>query len=86
MQQGIKVLQQKLAGMIKALTGAKDDVPGDEYEPRSPGMDGSGTAYGGMQQGYGTPYNGGAGAGQGWNAAGGATQYGGTPYGGGGWQ
>jgi len=80
-QQSIKVLQQKLAAVIQELTGDNDaGRGGDDYEPRSPGMngvDGGGTSYG-VNQGYTTPFQapGGASA---WG--GGATPYGATPYG-----
>jgi len=70
-QQGIKVLQQKLAGVIEALAGGDQGANGavDDYAPRSPGREEPG--------GYTTPFNGGA-ASQ-W---GGQTAYGGsnTPY------
>lgn len=93
--EGIKVLQQKLAGLIHALTD--DDSGGDANAgyggPQSPeygGGDGGSAWGGGAGDGYTTPYNtggnqsswGGAGAG------GGTTPYGTTPYGGsgqGGW-
>ena len=74
-QQGIKVLQQKLALLIQELKGeeqANGGVNGDEYSSglRSP----SGTPGFGLDQGYTTPYGGG-----GMSAYGGGT----TPYGGG---
>lgn len=84
-QQGIVVLQRKLASAISALSGAGDDgvaVPGDEedmmggvrspdaYEPPE-GIDGGFTAYA----------NGGSSA---WGASA-ATPYGATPYGAGGY-
>lgn len=70
-QQGIKVLQQKLAGVIQALEGGDANGNQDtDYMPRSPGRDDPGA-------GYTTPFAGGA-ASQ-W---GGQTAYGGanTPY------
>jgi len=81
-QQGIIVMQRKLATVISALTGAGGDgMPGaededimggmrspDAYEPPE-GIDGGGyTAYG-------------AGGQSTWGGAGGATPYGATPYG-----
>ena len=78
-QQGIKVLQQKLAAVLQELTGedanrgALDGVDGFEDGARSP--DGAPDA------GFTTPYN--AGATSAWG--GGATPYGATPYGQGGW-
>lgn len=88
-QQGITVLQRKLAEIISALTGAGDtDRNGatmngigedggrspDAYEPPE-GMDGGYTAY--AANGVG----GAAGGGSVWGGAGGATPYGATPYG-----
>ncbi|KIW06282.1 uncharacterized protein PV09_02753 [Verruconis gallopava] len=74
-QSGIRVLQQKLAEVVGALRG-DGNANGEDYVPRSPGRG---------DQGFTTPYAGGA-ASQ-W---GGATNYGGaiTPFGqagGGGW-
>lgn len=76
-QEGIKVLQQKLATVIQELTGDADGMNGDGYEPRSPDM----TMNGGYDQGFGaqTPFgepNGGHTA-----YGGGQTPYGATPYG-----
>ncbi|PGH03887.1 hypothetical protein AJ79_07245 [Helicocarpus griseus UAMH5409] len=88
-QQGITVLQRKLAEIISALTGTGDadrngagmngiDETGgrspDAYEPPE-GMDGGYTAY--AANGVG----GGGGGGSVWGGAGGATPYGATPYG-----
>ncbi|KAI0861404.1 DNA-directed RNA polymerase [Xylaria cubensis] len=74
-QEGIKELQRKLAGLIHGL-GENDDMNGDYDGPRSPdGMDG-GTPW--QDQGYTTPYAG-AGNASAWGGA--ATQYGTTPYG-----
>ena len=80
-QQGIKVLQQKLAAVIQELTGDEGDrgVNGaDGYEPKSP-VNGTGGADYGMDHGFATPFGGGGG--------GGASSWGGmaTPYGQSGW-
>lgn len=94
-QNGIKALQQKLAALIHELNategdGADDDLGGnDDYNPQSPeynGMNGGGGGGGDswQDQGYTTPYAGGAGGGgggQGGWGAGGTTPYGQTPYG-----
>lgn len=74
-QQGIKVLQQKLAGIIQGLQGGEDH-PMDGFQ--SPQM--NGTNYGGPDPGFTTPgpYGGGASA---WGG-GATTPYGATPYGG----
>lgn len=85
-QQGIKVLQQKLAAVIQELTGdERNGINGDGVDgfggPRSPdGMHGAGDYP--MDQGYTTPYVNGGGA-SAWG--GGATPYGATPYGQNGW-
>lgn len=81
MQQGIKVLQQKLAAVIQELAGGDDrtaiDGVGGYGGGRSPdGINGAG-GYG-MDQGYTTPYGNG-GAASTWG--GGQTPYGATPYG-----
>lgn len=70
-QTGVKVLQQKLAGIIGALQGDSGGANGaDEYAPRSPGRD---------DQGYTTPFN--APGGQS-SWGGGGTSYGATtPFG-----
>jgi DNA-directed RNA polymerase II subunit RPB3 len=82
-QQGIKVLQQKLASVIQTVTegdgGETNGMNGaDDYNngPRSPdtGMNGSGW----QDPGYTTPYGGGNTSAWG---AGAATPYGATPYG-----
>lgn len=71
-QTAVKVLQQKLAGIIGAVNGEGTADAMEDYAPRSPGRDG--------EQGFATPYNTGAAS-----AWGGGTQYGSTtPYGGGG--
>ncbi|KAF1811207.1 DNA-directed RNA polymerase II 45 kDa polypeptide [Eremomyces bilateralis CBS 781.70] len=89
-QQGIKVLQQKLASVIHELTGTGEAMEADDdYAVRSPdamnGINGATTAYGGNtaygDPGYQTPGNfGGQSA---WGGGiGGATPYGAqTPYG-----
>ncbi|KAH8811660.1 DNA-directed RNA polymerase [Xylogone sp. PMI_703] len=74
-QQGIKVLQQKLAAVIQDLSGEEgmNGVNGGYEPPRSPEVDGRW----GQDQGFTTPYgNGNASA---WG--GGTTPYGATPYG-----
>lgn len=93
-QQGIKVLQQKLAAVIQELTGAGDggarglngdamamDMNGYGAGPRSPDMNGVGL--GGrdydMDHGYTTPFVNGGGGGGGASAWGGGG--GTTPYG-----
>ena len=53
-QRGIIALQQKLAAVLQELTGVEEGARGDEYEPRSPGMNGAGGA---MNGGYTTPYD-----------------------------
>ncbi len=80
-QQGIKVLQQKLATVIQDLTEGDGRVNGmadaENFGPRSPehGLNGNGWE----DQGYTTPYgNGGQGGTWGQGAA---TPYGATPYG-----
>ncbi|CAD6505025.1 BgTH12-00524 [Blumeria graminis f. sp. triticale] len=79
-QQGIKVLQQKLASVIKDLTEGGDGpnaIGLNGYDaPRSPeNMNGLGW----QDQGYTTPFGSGGQAGQ-WGA-GSTTPYGATPYG-----
>lgn len=78
MQQGIKVLQQKLAAVIQELSGSSGDqeMGGFGDGGRSPEAGTSG--YGGVaEQGYTTPYGGNASV---WG--GGTTPYGAaTPYG-----
>ncbi|KAK2752207.1 45 kDa subunit of RNA polymerase II [Onygenales sp. PD_40] len=90
-QQGITVLQRKLAEIISALTGAGGEADRngagmngmDEDGARSPdgyeppeGMDGGYTAY--AANGVGGAAGGGGSV---WGGAGGATPYGATPYG-----
>ena len=87
-QQGIKVLQQKIAAVMHELSpSGQANVAGDEIVPRSPdapaGMGQGGyTSYGGGASAWGggtTPFGGGATTPYGGNT----TQYGGatTPYG-----
>ena len=93
LQQGIKVMQQKLAAVLQELTGATatttaaagdddDDAMGmNGYGgPRSPELNGTGGRDYEMDQGYTTPYVNGGGA-SAWGGVGGATPYGATPYG-----
>jgi len=93
-QQGIRVLQTKLAEIVHSLSPqSQSNGAGDDYEPQSPGREGPGgyaggqggfTSYGqGNQSAYGggggvTPYGGGANTAYG----GGTTPYG-QPQGGG---
>lgn len=93
-QQGIRVLQQKVAGVIQELSPGGQANGADEYVPRSPdapaGMGQGGyTSYGGGASAWGggtTPFGGGTGGGATTPYGGGATQYGATtPYGQGGW-
>ena len=77
-QQGIKVLQQKLAAVIQELTGDDGGRDADGYEPREPGA-GPGGEYG-MDGGYTTPFGAGGGGASAWGG-GAATPYGATPYG-----
>ena len=80
-QQGIKVLQQKLAAVIQELTGDESGRGADGYEPKSPTTGTGGPDYG-MDHGFTTPFGGGGGA-SAWGGA--ATPYGATPYGQSGW-
>jgi len=77
-QQGIKVLQQKLAAVIQDLTEGEGGANGDAYggAPRSPdaGMNGGGW----QDQGYTTPF--GSGNASAWGG-GATTPFGATPYG-----
>ncbi|KAF2839637.1 insert subdomain of RNA polymerase alpha subunit [Patellaria atrata CBS 101060] len=78
MQQGIKVLQQKLAAVIQELAGG-DERNGDYGDgARSPDGPPPGTAYG-ADGGYTTPFGVGTGNASAWG--GGTTPYGATPYG-----
>ncbi|KAG9233912.1 DNA-directed RNA polymerase [Amylocarpus encephaloides] len=79
-QQGIKVLQEKLASVIADLTHGEGGANGDYDGPRSPDMSGADNAATGWgDQGYTTPF--GSGNSGGWGQAGAATPYGATPYG-----
>lgn len=71
-QQGIAVMQTKLAGLIHHLSDG--DGNGDYSGPRSPEFNG-GDGWG-QDQGFTTPYENG-----GYGGAGGTTPYGTTPYG-----
>ena len=88
-QQGIKALQQKLAGVVRDLTGeneaAEDDGTNTNYGPSTPSISaGAGDVM--MDGGYTTPFGGPGGGQSSWGGAGAATPYGATPYGsGGGW-
>jgi DNA-directed RNA polymerase II subunit RPB3 len=77
-QQGIKVMQQKLAAVIQDLTEGDGRANNGGYDaPQSPdtGMNGGGW----QDPGYATPYGNTASA---WSGgAGAATPYGATPYG-----
>lgn len=79
-QQGIKVLQQKLAAVIQDLsdTNGQAAVNGDYDAPRSPDV-ANGQPW--QEQGYTTPYANGGGASAWGGGAGAATPYGATPYG-----
>lgn len=83
-QEGVKIIQQKLAGLIHALNEGDDGVGGGAngaYNgPQSPEYNGED---GGWQDqgGYTTPYSNGAGNQSSWGGAGGTTPYGTTPYG-----
>ena len=79
-QQGIKVLQQKLALVIQDMSDGDTNtngVNGGGYvAPRSPDVNMNGQW---QEAGYTTPY--GNGQASTWNPAGAATPYGATPYG-----
>lgn len=80
-QRGIRVLQEKMATVIKELNG-HEGVDGDFGGAQSPTLNGG---FGGADAGYTTPgYGGGASVWGNGNAggAGGTTPYGATPYGG----
>lgn len=77
--EGIKVLQQKLAGLIHELTegeGGGDGMNGDYAGPRSPEYNTGADGFGG----YTTPFGNGGNQSS-WGGAGGTTPYGTTPYG-----
>jgi len=81
-QEGIKVLQQKLAGIIAGLSdggGMDTGMNGeDSFAPRSPEFGGGNVRWG--DAGYTTPYGNGGGV-SAWGGQGAATPYGATPYG-----
>ena len=80
-QQGIKVLQQKLATVIKDMTDGDAQTNGNGYDdaPRSPdvGLNGGW----GQDQGFSTPFGNGNGAQDQQQQWGASTPYGATPYG-----
>jgi DNA-directed RNA polymerase II subunit RPB3 len=80
-QQGIKVLQQKLAAVIQDLTdgeGGSNGLDADAYAPQSPGAGINGSGWN-DQAGFTTPYgNGGQASAWGGGAQ---TPFGATPYG-----
>jgi DNA-directed RNA polymerase II subunit RPB3 len=81
-QGGIRVLQQKIGGLLKSLDPRK--YGGDEADfdgPRSPDMNVDGGTTPWQDGGYTTPYGGNATA-----YGGNATAYGTTPYGQSSWQ
>jgi len=82
-QQGIKVLQQKLAAVIRDLTDGDaqtNGVNGGGFDaPRSPDMGMNGQGW--QDQGYTTPYGQNGGNAGTWGNTGAATPYGATPYG-----
>ncbi len=81
-QQGIKVLQQKLASVIQDLTDEDSGMNGGYGDEgvRSPDIGMNGQTWG-QDQGYTTPYgNGAAQPGQQWGG-GSTTPFGATPYG-----
>ncbi len=81
-QQGIKVMQQKLAAVLQELAGTETNGDANGFGPEADGMQ-DGQDYG-VDQGYTTPYVNPGGATSAWG--GGATPYGATPYGQSGWQ
>ena len=83
-QQGIKVMQQKLAAVLQELSGDDNrnaDGDADGFGGQEPDGMNAGAGYG-ADQGYTTPYINPGAASQ-WG--GGATPYGATPYGHSGW-
>lgn len=79
--EGIKVLQLKLAELVRELSDGDEGANGGYDGPRSP------DAEWGQEQGYTTPYGNGGNQSTWGGAGGGTTPYGQTPYGGsgGGW-
>lgn len=92
MQSGIRVLQQKIGGLLKGLDPRKyggDEAAGGEFDgPRSPDMNMEGGTTPWQDGGYTTPYGGGNNMayGGGNTAYGGGGGYGTTPYGQSAWQ
>ena len=82
-QQGIKVLQQKLAAVLQELTGGDDANRGAGIDGVENFADGPRSPDGGADQGFTTPYITGGGATSAWGGA--QTPYGATPYGQSGW-
>jgi DNA-directed RNA polymerase II subunit RPB3 len=80
--EGVKVIQQKLAGLIHGLTEEGDDKDGNGPGGNANGL--QSPEYSGgdgwQDQGYTTPY-GNTGNQSAWGGAGGTTPYGTTPYG-----
>lgn len=95
-QSGIRVLQQKIGGLLKSLDPRKygGDEGAAEFDgPRSPDMNMEGGTTPWQDGGYTTPYGGGGsntayggGGGGGGTSYGGGPGYGTTPYGQSGWQ
>lgn len=75
-QEGIKVLQKKLATVIQELAGETDGMDGDGYEPRDTDMNGGYDNGFGAQTPFGEPSGGHTAYG-----GGNMTPYGATPYG-----
>lgn len=91
-QSGIRVLQQKIGGLLKGLDPRKyggEEATGGEFDgPRSPDMNMEGGTTPWQDGGYTTPYGGGNNTayGGGNTAYGGGGGYGTTPYGQSAWQ
>ncbi|KAM3503065.1 hypothetical protein MY11210_008848 [Beauveria gryllotalpidicola] len=94
-QSGIRVLQQKIGGLLKGLDPRKyggEEAAGEFDGPRSPDMNMEGGTTPWQDGGYTTPYGGGnttaygGGGGGGNTAYGGGPGYGTTPYGQSSWQ
>ncbi|MCJ1459795.1 45 kDa subunit of RNA polymerase II [Mycoblastus sanguinarius] len=84
-QQGIKVMQQKLAAVLQELAGddtRNGDAGGDGFGGQEPDGMQAGGEYG-IDPGYTTPYLANGGQTSAWGGA--ATPYGATPYGQNGW-
>jgi len=83
-QEGVKVLQQKLAGLIHALSDDdQNSADNGGYHPESPIDGGSAWGGGAAGDGFTTPYNTGGNQSSwgGVGPGGGTTPYGTTPYG-----